>query len=588
MEFVQSMFIQCDHGYVKVFPNWTGADAKFENLRAKGCFLVSAEMKDGKVVYVSVKSEKGGRLRLVDPWEGRASSRPQTGECPSFPLPGWTRGKTRNSGEATLERDFAPGETVMLEGVFTLTGPVKTSPFRQAPFEWRVTPRHDYSKTYVTKLFLSQAEFDREYLGKFKLRDNGKQTVRMTCEKAFEAIKGMDEISLGLPKIVYLVGWQYNGHDSKYPAFFEGNREIARSCDTDPLDSVRWLMREAKKHHTAVSLHINLFDAYDDSPLFDEYVRADVLAKDKDGKLILGDWAYKVNYAAEWEKGLLQKRVDRLCSLLPIQEAGTIHVDAFHSKVPFPYVRPDGKVALKFLSPISPWHGGTPEKDAAAKKNIVKYFDSKGIDVTTEGVSGMDVGGIGEGWFPMYWHYGSRDHALSLKASQACGGNVYGSQCAFGRNMNGEKLFMDNPDVAKALAVFKGAFCKTTLVCQYLNRFGRKALIEGKDGCIGVFEDGVRTMWKGGRLSVAKDGELLCDGSDLLVPAVWLGDGAVAAYSEKGCRDRTWRIPSGTKLSDKAKAWSIDASGRKPFTRFVIDGDTVTVTLSPDEMVLIQ
>ncbi len=64
MEFIQSMFIQCDHGIVKVFPNWTGADAKFENLRAKGCFLVSAEMKDGKVVHVEVKSEKGGRNSL--------------------------------------------------------------------------------------------------------------------------------------------------------------------------------------------------------------------------------------------------------------------------------------------------------------------------------------------------------------------------------------------------------------------------------------------------------------------------------------------------------------------------------------------
>jgi hypothetical protein len=103
MEFVQSMLIQCDHGFVKVFPNWTGADAKFENLRAKGCFLLSAEMRGGRVVRVGVKSEKGGRLRLVDPAPGRS--------VPS----GWTRGRTRNSGEATLERDFRPGETANLQ-----------------------------------------------------------------------------------------------------------------------------------------------------------------------------------------------------------------------------------------------------------------------------------------------------------------------------------------------------------------------------------------------------------------------------------------------------------------------------------------
>lgn len=470
--------------------------------------------------------------------------------------------------------------------VFTLDEPIRTTPFKQADFKWVVTPRHDYSKMYVTKLFLSHAEYDREHLGRFKMRDNGKQTVRMTCEKAFEAIKGMDEITLGIPKIVYLVGWQYNGHDSKYPAFFEGNREVARPCDKDPLDSVRWLMREAKQYHTAVSLHINLFDAYADSPLFDEYVRADVLAKDKDGKLIIGDWAYKVNYAAEWEKGLLQKRVDRLCSLLPIQEAGTIHVDAFHNSVPFPYVRSDGRIAMKFLSPISPWHGTTPEQDIAAKRKIVKYFDSKGIDVTTEGVNGMDVGGGHEGYFPMYWHYGNRDYSLSLQASQACGGDC--GVKAFGDNVSGEAIFMNNLDLAKAFNIFKREFCKSVLICQYLNTIGRKALIEGKDGSIGVFESGVRTMWKGGRLSVAKDGEVLCDGRDLLIPAVWLGDGAVVAYSENGCNDRKWKIPSGTKLSAQAKAWTIDASGRTAFTRFKIDDGVVTITLMPNEMVLIK
>ncbi|MBR0191877.1 MAG: hypothetical protein IJQ31_07420 [Thermoguttaceae bacterium] len=99
MEFIQSMLIQSDHGFVKLFPNWTGSDAKFENLRAKGGFLFSAEMKNGQIVRVSIRSEKGGRLRLVDPFGGQ-----------TVPT-GWTRGQTRNSGEPTLERDFQTGET---------------------------------------------------------------------------------------------------------------------------------------------------------------------------------------------------------------------------------------------------------------------------------------------------------------------------------------------------------------------------------------------------------------------------------------------------------------------------------------------
>lgn len=104
MEFLQSMFIQCDRGIVKIFPNWTLADAKFENLRAKGCFLVSAEMKAGKTVRVEVFSEKGGFFRLVDPFAG--------GYLPD----GWSRSVTRNSREPVIEREFRPGERLVLEG----------------------------------------------------------------------------------------------------------------------------------------------------------------------------------------------------------------------------------------------------------------------------------------------------------------------------------------------------------------------------------------------------------------------------------------------------------------------------------------
>jgi hypothetical protein len=62
-------------------------------------------MKDGKVVRVEVKSEKGGRFRLVEPRQQAYNNK----------MPeGWVHGKTRNSGEAMLKRDFKPGEVVSL------------------------------------------------------------------------------------------------------------------------------------------------------------------------------------------------------------------------------------------------------------------------------------------------------------------------------------------------------------------------------------------------------------------------------------------------------------------------------------------
>ncbi len=71
---IQEMLMQSHTGVIHVFPaipeDWK--DVSFEDLRAQGAFLVSAERKDGHTVYVEVYSEKGGQLRMKNPFEGRS------------------------------------------------------------------------------------------------------------------------------------------------------------------------------------------------------------------------------------------------------------------------------------------------------------------------------------------------------------------------------------------------------------------------------------------------------------------------------------------------------------------------------------
>lgn len=472
--------------------------------------------------------------------------------------------------------------------VFSLQGKTDTLLFRQVPFEWKVSPRYDYSKMLITKLFLCQAEYNGDFLGKCKIRDNGEKTVYLTINQAYELIKGMDRITLGIPKVVYLVGWQYNGHDSKYPAFFEGNEAVKRPEDEDALQSIRWLMEAAKEYNTTVSLHINMFDAFDDSPLFEKYRDANVLARKKDGSLMNSEWGYKVCYPAEWEKGLAQERIDKLCSLLPIAEAGTIHIDAFHQTAPVPFINKEGEYQVGLVSPISPWHGYTAEQDMEARANIVKYFDSKGIDVTTEGVWNMAIGDITEGYFPMYYHFGSEEMSLSLTATQANGVNC--GVRAFGNNINGEQTFKNAESTEAGFEEFKKGFCQKNLICQYLNTFGRKALIKDEhDNSIGVFEDGVRTKYEDEEdmMSVAKNGIILASDSDVFLPAVWLGNENIVAFSENGYTDKTWTLPAGVTLPRDVRAWTITQDGRTEFTDFKIKGRKVTLTLAPGQMVLI-
>lgn len=68
---IQQMLMQSHTGTIRVFPaipdSWK--DVSFSQLRARGAFLVSAQMKDGQVAHISVYSEKGGKASIQIPGE---------------------------------------------------------------------------------------------------------------------------------------------------------------------------------------------------------------------------------------------------------------------------------------------------------------------------------------------------------------------------------------------------------------------------------------------------------------------------------------------------------------------------------------
>lgn len=80
---------------------------------------------------------------------------------------------------------------------------------------------YDYASCMVMKL--GMAVPDKENPGKSK--------VSLTFRDALDYIKKIDNITQGITKIYYLVGWQYLGHDDKYPDFFEVNRALKRPED---------------------------------------------------------------------------------------------------------------------------------------------------------------------------------------------------------------------------------------------------------------------------------------------------------------------------------------------------------------------
>jgi len=85
---------------IRLFYVWPkNRDARFVNIRTRGAFLVSSELKDGKVRYVSVLSEKGRTCHIQNPWPG---------------------------AEVSLYRDGARAETVIGERIAIETKPNET------------------------------------------------------------------------------------------------------------------------------------------------------------------------------------------------------------------------------------------------------------------------------------------------------------------------------------------------------------------------------------------------------------------------------------------------------------------------------
>lgn len=81
---IQEMLLQSHTGVIRVFPalpeNWK--NASFQNMRAMGAFLVSANYKNGKVQKINIHSEKGGLMKVLNPFTGQIEEKVmKPGEC---------------------------------------------------------------------------------------------------------------------------------------------------------------------------------------------------------------------------------------------------------------------------------------------------------------------------------------------------------------------------------------------------------------------------------------------------------------------------------------------------------------------------
>lgn len=219
--------------------------------------------------------------------------------------------------------------------------------------------QYDYTKCMMMKLPMA-----------FPSKDKKTSTVINNFEDALDIIKKVDAVTGKVKKIYYLVGWQYLGHDDKYPDFFEVNKALKRKTDKTARDSFMWLYNEAKKYNSVVSVHINFNDAYDNAPSFEKFKQNNALIRKKDGtpaaiEKYNGRPCYKTSFKEYYESGLFSEMFDRLLTVLPLQDAKTVHVDNFQ--------------CYHNINPVV-----TIAEMQAARHKMIDYVAGKGIDITSE------------------------------------------------------------------------------------------------------------------------------------------------------------------------------------------------------------
>lgn len=437
---------------------------------------------------------------------------------------------------------------------------------------------YNYTQCMVMKMPLAYPE-----------KDGKTSHVINNFEDALDMIRIIDAVTQGITKILYLVGWQYLGHDDKYPDFFQVNEALGRPQDATAHESMLWLLREAKKYHTIVSVHINFNDAYENAPSFDRYVKAGALIRNKHGQpdpieRYNGRKCYKVSFKEEWESGLFRERFDRLLELLPLQEAGTVHADNFQC---YHNYHPD--ITIREMQ--------------GYRRKMVEYVIGKGIDITSEFTYREDerlpnhmIFGLPRehhldapldtlGLIPVSWWCTRmrREEYVSIPP-QLYGGGMYKDKryanYLYG-NMHGEEIFRDyhEPD-GNWISRFIHDFATVQVPYRYLCRHERLA-IEGhgmNERCI--LSDGIISYNRDRRIIV--DGETYKERDNVFLPldaaqTQWI------AYSEKG-DSRTWPFPIGK----DAAIYRVEPTGNRYLERRKNLNGSLFLTLAPGELLLVE
>ena len=373
--------------------------------------------------------------------------------------------------------------------------------------------------------------------------------VVTTFEQCLEIIKGIYHLTDGLPQLIYLVGWQYNGHDTGYPSLDKVNPAIGGQ------EGLLKLVEEAKKYNAVISYHINVDDAYPESPGWDESIMS--LSPDTHKpypwQVFFNRQSFHISHTKDVLSGKIFKRLDAMRKLVPMERS--IHVDAFRS------TNLSWEANGEFISQADELFCGVMP--------ILRYFRERGIEPTCESIDSQAI--IPSGIMNATWHMDSLRfyHGKLLGGGRGEDFLVRGIGASINTDLTWPMWQKERGRITDM--IYLGSLLYFTYVQEELFKAeennGNWVLQFGKRGKTEIDSEN-------SRLKVTWDGIEIARDNERFIP--WK-DKEIYLYSQQGGMNK-WILPENWR-NVNLEAYTLTPEGKILYKNIKIQGNEITIDL---------
>ena len=180
------------------------------------------------------------------------------------------------------------------------------------------------SDTYEPKTFVYIVPID--WVKPVKEPPRGYDPPITSFADTLQIVRAVAKVTGNAKQRVTLVGWQFTGHDTGYPALNQVNERAGGAA------ALRKLVKDAAQYNANIEYHINLDDAYPNNPLFDP----SVLQFNREGKPYVWSYQfdggppdYRISLTKQFRSGYFQHRIESFLHTVPV--SGGVRLDTFRN-----------------------------------------------------------------------------------------------------------------------------------------------------------------------------------------------------------------------------------------------------------------